>query len=656
MILPPISARARRVVLAASAGALAIAAGACSAGPGMEARDGGFAPLPDAGDPCRPDPVPPCSEGLCFTEVTREAGITFTGTTAESFQIGGGAAFLDFDGDGRLDLLLGTESVRPTLYRNRGDGTFEDVTIAAGIPELPIPSRFMGFAVGDYDGDGDPDVYLVARGPNRLLRNEGDGTFTEVTDLAGVGDPSWSVAAAFGDFDGDGDLDLYVGNYIEIVEYPDHVAYPNVLYENRGDGTFVEVTAAFGVAGAGTTLAVSWSDFDGDGDLDLLVCNDFGGTVEPNRLYENTGAAAPGDRFREVAAARGAALAFFCMGIAPGDVDRDGDLDYYFTNLGDNALLLNEAGGFVDVARASGTANGWDACHVPLRISGWAAAFHDFDQDGWLDLFVSNGFMPSAPELDNQLASPNAVFRHRGEGIGFVDVSRSSGAADPGMGRGAAFGDFDGDGDIDVLQVNIDGSARLFRNDSPAGGGFLRVVLVGRASPRDGQHARLTARAGGALLVREASTSPGYTSASEQAVHFGLGDAEEVEALEVRWPSGTRQRAFALPRNTRVTLVEPLVGIARLEAPGSVRAGASVPVRVELSGRSDHPFTAELRLHSSGGEVASVQVERPSGGLAPLEATAIVPPGWVGEALLSITVEDQGGGRDQATTSLEIEP
>jgi len=507
--------------------------------------DGRCAP----GEPV-PDSTPPCSEGLCFTDVAEEAGLApvagFVGTT-----MGGGAGFLDYDGDGWLDLIYGNEGGPPRLYRNEADGTFAEVTALAGLPEEGSFGRFMGLAASDYDGDGDVDLYYLHRGANALYRNDG-GTFTDVTEAAGVGDERWSTAAAFADFDGDGDLDLYVGNFIRRASFPDHEPFPNALYRND-DGVFVDVARELGVAGAGTTLAAAWSDFDGDGRLDLFVCNDFGSHVQPNRLYRNLGG-----RFEDVSATRGADLALYCMGIAPGDFDRDGDLDYYFANLGGNALLRNDGdAAFSNATAMTGVGGRFDACFRGLLSASWSVAFHDFDSDGWLDLYVSNGYVSSDSHLANARNARNAVYRHQGASLAFVDVSRSARADHDGIGRGAAFGDYDRDGDIDVLQIEIDGMPRLLRNDAPAPGHWLRLHLQGRGANRDAIGARVTVYAGGVTHLREVTGGGGYQSDSERTVHVGLGPASTATRIEIRWPSGVLQELTDIAANQELTLAEP---------------------------------------------------------------------------------------------------
>lgn len=592
----------------------------------------------------------PCENGICFTDVTAAAGITFTSTASGTLMIGAGGAFVDYDGDGWLDILVGTERSGARLYRNLGDGTFADTSAKANLPHFFLPDRLMGFSVGDYDDDGDPDVYFLAYGPNVLMRNQGDGTFQDVTSVAHVGDPAWSTAGAFGDYDGDGDLDLYVGNYIAQSSFPNHTPHPNRLYRNEGDGTFTDVGAALGVAGAGTTLAVSWSDYDADGDPDLFVCNDFGAFVQPNRLYRNDGGA-----FLEVSAAAGANAAIYCMGIAAGDYDRDGDLDYYFSNLGRNVFLENQgAAGFADVTDATGTTLTNDACFTQLLTTSWGVGFHDFDQDGHVDLYVSNGWVPAAPQIANAEESPNTLFKNDGAG-GFADISDSALVKSNRIGRGVAFGDFDRDGDLDVFQVNVGGPPILYRNDSPTTGGYLQVDVVGRLRAREAAGTRLEAMLGSVTLVREVNRGYSFESASQATVHFGLSDAPHVDRLIARYPSGAVQDLVDVPADMRLTIVEPFVTITQASiSPSTVPPGGVTDLSFTLSNDASTTQTVDwtVRLDGlSGGDGTSSL----AGGGTQVVTVQVTAPANPGTIPLLVTVGDAGGGVDQTRIALPVQ-
>ena len=599
-----------------------------------------------------------CEDGICFTDTTTAAGITWTSSTTLVF-MGAGAGFLDYDSDGWPDILLGTETSAPVLYRNRADGTFEDVSSIVGFPQFGFPTWLMGFSVADYDNDGDPDIYLVAEGPNYLLRND-DGMFTDVTATASVGDAQWSSGAAFADFDHDGDLDLYVGNYIRAQSYPFHGPDANTLYQNNGDGTFTDVTAQLGVGGAGTTLAVSWSDFDGDGWVDLLVCNDFGAFVQPNQLYRNSSGT-----FTEVSQALGFDIAIYCMGITAGDWDRDLDFDYYFSNLGRNVFLENTGPtGFADRTSTVSTTLTRDPCFTDLFTTSWGVGFHDFDSDSWIDLYVSNGYVPADDSILNARHSTNTVFKHQGPSLTFADISQSAGVDNGFIGRGVAFADYDRDGDVDILQSNIDGPPVLLRNDSPNQGRSLTVRTVGRGgegSNVDGLHVRLQVDLPNASLIRESNRNYSFESASDPRVHFGLGSATSVPRLRLAWPSGRTQRLVAIPADSDLTVMEPLATITSTSVPPVVPQDSMMVVALGLqahvSTQVDIAISVDLSI--GGTSVAGSGGGFPLSGSTTTDLTIVVPAGLVTEATparIVISVSDATGGLDQRAVDLTLIP
>ncbi len=504
------------------------------------------------------------AQDLALTDVTLAAGITWQHNDGATM-MGACGAFLDYDKDGRLDLLLGGGFSQTTLYRNVGGGRFAEVTP----PPFPAPDGWetMCLTVADFDDDGDPDVFVGRYGPNRLFRNDGVGpggtpTFTDITTGALAG-TDFTTTAAFGDYDGDGNLDLFVGNYIgPRGSYPNHQPTPDHLFRGHGDGTFTDVTDP-GLAGQGTALASAFTDFDQDGDVDLWVCNDFGATVEPNRLHRNDGPNPVGGwSFAQIANTAGTDLAMFCMGIASGDYDHDGDLDRYFTNLGRNVLLRDDGGVFADVTATAGVELTHDPDTTPqLLATSWGCGFHDFDHDGWVDLYVSNGHIPAAPAIANGRNTRNTLYRHDGASLTFTETG---GRLDDGIGRGAAFGDFDNDGDVDVLQVNIDRRPVLLRNDSPRRGQWFAPRLIGRLSHRDAIGAFARAEVATFTAVREVRRNDSFESSSEPRLHFGLGQTDRVRAFDVRWPSGIEQQLYDLPVDGRLDLVEPVVTVEGL--------------------------------------------------------------------------------------------
>ncbi|HJL04635.1 MAG TPA: CRTAC1 family protein [Polyangiaceae bacterium LLY-WYZ-15_(1-7)] len=478
-----------------------------------------------------------CGEGPCFTDVTVGSGLEalFLGG-----DIGGGAALLDADGDGALDLVVAGELDVLRLFLGRGDGTFRDATAGSGLvgrrtdgsdpasPAIPgSDARPMGLAVGDLDEDGRDDLIVLRDGRDQVYLGRGDGTFEDVSARSGLDPtPRWSTGAALADVDGDGHLDLYVVAYIEELDFPDHGPAPNAFYRGRGDGSFERVPDA-ALEGAGTSLAALFADADDDGDPDLFVCNDFGANIEPNRFFENRGGA-----LVERSAASRTDLAFFCMGMVPGDYDRDGDLDVFVPNLGPNALLRRVGDRYEEVAARAGLEGLPTACTAGRPTTSWGGAFLDVDLDGWLDLWSPSGFVGygmSSPE------DPDRLFLHQGPALTFAPVY-DGGVGSPEASRGGVAGDLDRDGDVDLVQVNVRGGLQLLRNDTPRRGRWLGVRLPG--------HRAVGARValelpGGDTLVRWLHRQAGYASSQPGELHFGLGEVERVERLHVRWRDGS---------------------------------------------------------------------------------------------------------------------
>ncbi|MCC6783255.1 MAG: CRTAC1 family protein [Planctomycetes bacterium] len=496
---------------------------------------------------------------LVLTDVSAATGLDWRQIDNNTL-MGAGGAFLDFDGDGWLDILLCGGDAVPGLYRNVGGGT-RFVAVTPSPFDDRMGAEWMCATVADIDDDGDPDVFFGRFGPNALFRNDGGGRFTDITTpLVAGGRFEFTTSAAFGDFDADGNLDLYVGNYITPGgPPPHHIPTPNLLLRGHGDGTFSDATTPV-TAGAGTALATTWSDHDGDGDADILVANDFGAFVEPNRIYRNQGAAGAFG-FIEVSAAMHADLRIYCMGIAIGDIDRDRDLDYYFTNLGRNVLLRNDGSRFTDVTGAAGVELEFDVDTSPrLLATSWGCGLFDFDSDGWLDLYVSNGHIPADPALANGTRTRNVLYRHDGPSLTF---SRCTQPLDDGIGRGAAFGDYDNDGDVDVLQVNVAGAAVLARNDSPRRGHWAGAMLRGRASNADALGARVALELGDFTALREVSRNSSYQSSSDVRLQFGLGANDRIRTAALRWPSGIGQELHDLDVDAYHGFVEPAVTVER---------------------------------------------------------------------------------------------
>ncbi|MHC5028480.1 MAG: CRTAC1 family protein [Planctomycetota bacterium] len=499
-----------------------------------------------------------------FIDVALASGIDFVHRAGRSDQhllpeiMGGGAGFLDVDGDGLLDAYLvqsdaGQHGSRGNrLFRNLGDGTFADVTETSGADDTGYG---MGCAAGDYDDDGDVDLYVTNLGDDVLYRNDGDGSFTDVTLGAGIDTPGWSTSAAFVDYDADGDLDLFVTSYVrwsrtgrfldrecfaatgerdycspQAYDAPSH----DTLYENLGDGTFRDVSGAAGIASrAGTGLGVICTDLDGDGRVDLYVAND----QMPSFAWINLGAG----RFEERAALLGVAVdehgrPLAGMGVDAGDFDRDGDFDLWKVHLdGEAHTLYVNAGTFYDDATVRlGLA-------VPTRAAtGFGTAFVDLDLDGRLDLFVANGRVQragGAGTATDPYAEANQVLLQTPAGR-FVDASERGGAALRLVesSRGAAFADFDEDGDVDVLVCNNDGRARLLRNETPATR-FLAVRVL-EASGRDALGAVIRCSGRDAVFTGLVHAASSYCSTSDARRVIGLGTAV-VTRIDVTWADGT---------------------------------------------------------------------------------------------------------------------
>ncbi|HSR66776.1 MAG TPA: CRTAC1 family protein [Acidobacteriota bacterium] len=524
-----------------------------------------------------------------FEEGAAPAGLTFqhvSGSPEKQYileSMSGGVALFDYDGDGWLDIYLvnggrweevlqGRRTVRNALYRNRGDGTFQDVTERAGVPGSLWD---MGAVAADFDNDGDQDLYVTSFGPNKLYRNRGDGTFEDISESSGTADPRWSSAAAFGDYDGDGRLDLAVVNYVvfDPSDPPQRTAlckyrgidvqcgprglpgHPDVLYRNLGGGRFQDVTdsAGLGLDSRYYGLGASWTDYDNDGDADLLVANDSC----PNFLFRNEG----GGRFQEVAMLAGMALnedgnEQAGMGLALGDPDGDGWIDFLQTNFSDdkNTLYLNQKGFFQDASYR------WNVAEIAWQYLSWGTFFFDADLDGFPDLFVANGHV--YPEVDRyQIGTAykqrDFLFRNL-EGKRFEEVGLDSGIQAVENSRGAAWGDLDNDGRPDIVVNRLDSAPALYWNRTPLDGrNWIGLRLRGTASNRDGVGARLRLHAGGRAQTREASAGGSYLSSHDPRLLFGLGSAPEIEKLEIRWPSGRTQTVTDLKLNAYQTLQEP---------------------------------------------------------------------------------------------------
>jgi len=483
--------------------------------------------------------------------------------------VGTGCAFVDYDDDGRLDIFLVNSWAldeepskvrhkgRNALYRNRGDGAFEDVTERAGVAD---ESWGCGVSAGDYDNDGRVDLYVTNFGPNRLYRNKGDGTFEQTAERAGVADPGWGAGSSFFDADGDGDLDLYVANYIDARMEDILTARRTTVwrekvkvlvgpfgmrggrdrfFRNNGDGTFQDATDEAGMTDVAESygLGVLTSDLDLDGDVDVFVANDS----NPNFLYRNDG----GGKFTEVGAWSGAGVsgngvAQAGMGVDAADFDGDGLPDICLTTFAqDSATLFHNEGGllFRDVSVPVGLKA------ISYQALKWGCAFFDFDHDADNDLVIANGHIypqvDQAPELKESYRQQPFLLRNDGGRL--TDISRRAG---PGMqlaasARGLAVGDYDDDGDLDLLVTAMDSPPMLLRNDTPRSGRWLKIRPLNRhGSPAIGT--RVTVSAGGKTQTGELRGGSSHQSQNALELHCGLGPATTVDSLEVHWPGGRK--------------------------------------------------------------------------------------------------------------------
>ncbi|MGH9372525.1 MAG: CRTAC1 family protein [Vicinamibacterales bacterium] len=545
---------------------------------------------------------PAAQAGPLFVESAASSGLAFThvtGATGQYYmaeQMGAGVALFDYDLDGDLDVFLvqggsldaanarGAAASKPSedapvtsrLFRNdltiAADGKrtlhFSDVTERAGIGWREYG---MGAAVGDYDNDGDLDLFLTSFGPEALFRNNGDGTFTDVTAQAGVSDPLWSTSATFVDHDRDGDLDLFVANYLDFTladnkvcadpvgarDYCSPRAYrpvPDRFCRNEGNGRFTNATETAGIVKAdGAGLGVTAGDYNGDGWLDLYVAND----ATPNQLWINK----HDGTFVDEGLISGSAVTVAgnpegSMGIASGDPDGDGDEDLFITNIiGETfAFYRNDGrGSFEDARVKSGLAQ------PTAAFTGFGTDWIDYDNDGWLDLFITNGAVNT---IESQRGQPNPfrmasqLFRNTGKGT-FVETSRDAGPAfnELDVGRGAAFGDIDNDGDIDIVVTNNGGPLKLLLNQAAGGRHWLQVRLEQPSGNRFAMGARIgVERKGQPTLWRRVKTDGSYLSASDVRVHFGLDRSATVDAIDVHWPDGQRERWTGVDVDRLVTL------------------------------------------------------------------------------------------------------
>ncbi len=521
----------------------------------------------------KPQPPPAPQGPIQLHDVTGQTGISFQHTDGGSGRryivepMCAGIALLDYDNDGLIDIyflngapLPGTQvDVPPTnhLFRNLGDWRFVDVTRQSGTGDEGFG---LGVTAADFDNDGDQDIYLNNSGPNTLLQNNGDGTFSNITDQAGVrnGDVV-GAGTVFFDMDADGDLDLYVGNYLafdpakHVVRntqgfptYPsprDFRPVPDTLFRNNGDGTFADVSQESGIAGiAGTSMGMVAADCDDDGDIDVFVLND----VHENFFFRNDGQG----RFEEVAMLVGLAFNGFgqenaSMGVDCGDLNNDGLLDFYMTSYQTEYPIYYRnmgEGRFEDATQEARAGTGL------FPYVNWGIGIVDFDNDGNRDIYIANGHTEDNVELyDSSTAYrvKNTLLRNTGNGY-FADVSQECGDGMDGVhaSRGAGFDDLDNDGDVDIVVLNSREQPSVLRNDSDNGAHWVQLELIGIQSNRDGVGSRITLTAGDLTLTDEVHSGRGYQSQFGKRLHFGLGKHDKIDQITIRWQGSGQEEVL----------------------------------------------------------------------------------------------------------------
>ena len=511
-----------------------------------------------------------------FSDVTKEAGIDFKHSYGD-FELdnivegtGAGAMFFDYNGDGWLDIYFLNGCWLKTvndnrgrtlrgkltncLYRNNGDGTFTDVTKEAGVGDTGYGT---GCSAADFDNDGDLDLYVLNYGPNVFYRNNGDGTFTDISQASGLANPNWSLSAPWFDYDRDGDLDVYVANYLEYdsgkfrsfyaaAGYPGPLSYsgqPDALYRNNGDGTFTDVTKQAGVFQPnGRGMSATVADLNNDGYLDIYIPND----AMENYFFRNTGKGT----FENVGLEMGMAFGeggqgVSSMGPTVGDVDRDGWLDIYIPDMGYGCLMMNRKDYFEDRTTPTRLAL------VCGQYTGWGGILFDYDCDGYLDIFVANG------NAHHEYTEEDVLMRNDGEGK-FVDVANKSGPyfREKYVGRGATYGDYDNDGDLDLLIINLNDRPKLLRNDGGNRNNWLVVDTKLAGGKSNAVGARISVVSGSLIQVKDMIPVTGYLSQADPRCHFGLGKSPKADVVEVRWPDGRTTKLTDIKANQFLNVIQ----------------------------------------------------------------------------------------------------
>jgi hypothetical protein len=503
-----------------------------------------------------------------FEEVSSDAGIVQT--YQASNLMGGGLAWFDYDMDGLEDVYLVAGHQQDQLFKNNGDGTFTNATTSAGYLIETISRNTTGVVTGDIDNDGFREIFVTTWNTsfspvfqrNLLFYNNGDGTFTEIGESANLDEEKLAMAACFVDLNLDGYLDLYVGNYIsqasviydnnnDVIGF-DHQCFDDDVYINNGDLTFTHAdgNGNYGDNNEGCTLAMAASDFDRDGDQDVLFVNDFGDWIVPNTLLQNDH---PANNLSDVSESSGFGIGIYGMGVAIGDYDEDQDLDYYFTNIGSNALMRNDdLSSFTNVSEEAQVEDEYYGSGFAV---GWGTFFFDYNNDSYLDLFVNNGYIDAVDWLSNVTLQNNSLFRGSADGI-FDSVGDIELPSNPYRSRGCAYADYDGDGDLDFGVMSVF-NFMDFANDKFAlyenlgnDNNWISFKLEGMLCNKDAYGSIVELHAGDRTFIREVTSGSSYSSQNSSIVHFGLGDIEEVDSAVVVWPGGEAKTISSLSINT----------------------------------------------------------------------------------------------------------
>lgn len=505
-----------------------------------------------------------------FIEVAETVGIN--DFWYDGFQsLGGGMAWFDFDGDLDDDLYLCGGNAADRLYRNNGDGAFSDISDVVNLYETSIRNT-EGVVTGDIDNDGDRDILVTTRNAgttlylqrNLLFENQGD-TLVEIGEAAGLGELKFAMPPSFVDLNGDSYLDIYIGNYLEDAQLLfdgednvigfDHVCYADDIYLNNGDLTFTKVDASYFEGNTGCTLAVLPTDANNDGNTDIMVANDFGEWTVPNRLFSYNDLSG---NWEDLAPSLQTDIGIYGMGLAGADFDHDLDMDYYCTNLGANSFLVNEGGSFTESAELLGISNEYFGNGY---ATGWGCFFFDYNNNGWQDLYVANGFISAVSWLGNDQAQSDAIYRNV-QGDIFQNVTESILPQIEEKSRGAAYSDFNNDGllDFGVQMVKesadwIDVNFRLYESQGNPGN-YMQLKLRGVTCNRDAFGAKVIVYNNGQALMQELQSSSSHMSQNTSVLHFGLGLTPQVDSVRVHWPGAEVQKVNNLELNALNYIVQ----------------------------------------------------------------------------------------------------